>query len=322
MVVTPARRDVDITSGATNSTMTFPSDIKLAMRECVLKLLWPKDDIVSFFENNSCTKADIRSIGDHKSMHRYAIVDAMFDHLTAKSDEGLGQYRSMLQSLVDWNQFDSYYFDKLKKLDRLEAERAIAHLKQLQEIRDHKIHEQRKDRDLKQAAARAPTTTLPAVKQQFISLLQGSIVGAKRGYALEEILQQLSKISQLEVTEPFRTNGEQIDGSVKYDGEHYIIEAKWQDKAAANEAIYQFAGKIEGKMYGRGLFFSIHGFSGNVVNSLVAGKAIKTVFIDGGDLIVVLEGLIGFTEMLDRKIKAAQTKGLIYIDAITGKTKM
>lgn len=302
--------------------MTFPSDIKLAMRECVLKLLWPKDDIVTFFENNSCTKADIKAIGDHKAMHRYAIVDAMFDHLSKKPDEGLGQFRAMLQSLITWKYFDSYYFDKLRKLNKSEAEHAITHLKQLQEIRDHKIQERRKERERKEAAAKAPSATLPGLKAQFISLLQGGVVGARRGYALEEILQALSTLYSLEITEPYRVNGEQIDGSVKYDGEHYIIEAKWQDKAAANEAVYQFAGKIEGKMYGRGLFISIHGFSENVVASLVVGKAIKTVFVDGGDLILVLEGLLTFIEMLDRKIKAAQTKGLIYIDAITGQAKI
>lgn len=302
--------------------MTFPGDIKMAMRDCVLKLLWPKDDIVAFFENNSCTRADIRAIGNYKEMHRYAIVDAMFDHLSKKPDEGLGQFRAMLQSLITWKHFDSYYFDKLKKLNRTEAEQAITHLKQLQEIRDHKIQEQRKERERREAAAKTPSTTLPALKAQFISLLQGEVVGAKRGYALEGILQDISTLYSLEITEPYRVNGEQIDGSVKYDGEHYLIEAKWQDKAAANEAVYQFAGKIEGKMYGRGLFISIHGFSEQVVRSLVAGKAIKTVFIDGGDLIVVLEGLLTFTEMLDRKIKAAQTKGLIYIDPISGRTKV
>jgi hypothetical protein len=302
--------------------MTFPTDIKLAMRECVLKLLWPKDDIVAFFETNSCTKADIRAIGDHKAMHRYAIVDAMFDHLSKKPDGGLGQFRSMLQSLIAWSHFDSYYFDKLQKLNKAEAEYAITHLKQLQEIRDHNIQEQRKERERKESAAKAPSTTLPNLKAKFISLLQGEVVGAKRGYALEEILQNLSTLFSLEITEPYRVNGEQIDGSVKYDGEHYIIEAKWQDKAAANEAVYQFAGKIEGKMYGRGFFISIHGFSANVVSSLVTGKAIKTVFVDGGDLIMVLEGFLSFPEMLDRKIKAAQTKGLIYTDAITGKSKI
>ena len=302
--------------------MTFPKDIKLAMRECVLAVLWPRDDIISFFTDNSCTKDDIRAVGDHKAMHRSAIVDAMFDHLSEKPDGGLGQFRAMLQSLINWAHFDPYYFDKLKKLDRNVAERAITHLGQLQEIRDHDIQEQRKERDRAEAAAKLPASTMHALKAKFIALLQGHVVGAKRGYALEEILRSLSQISSLDVTEPYRVNGEQIDGSAKYDGEHYIIEAKWQDKAAANEAVYQFAGKVEGKMYGRGLFVSIHGFSENVVASLVAGKAIKTVFIDGGDLIVVLEGLVGFTDMLDRKIKAAQTKGLIYVDAITGKEKM
>ncbi|MDW9234419.1 restriction endonuclease [Burkholderia thailandensis] len=302
--------------------MTFPSDIKLAMRECILKLLWARDDIVGFFENNSCTKADIKSLGDHKSLSRAAIVDSMFDHLSKRPDEGLGQFRSMLQSLIDWKHFDTYYFETLKKLNRAEADRAITHLKQLQEIRDHKLQQQRKDRERKEATAKAPTDSLAELKTKFIGLLQGSVTGAKRGYALEDILQSLSRLSTLEVTEPFRVNGEQIDGAVKYDGEHYIIEAKWQEKAAANEAMYQFAAKIEGKMYGRGLFFSIHGFSEHVFTSLVHGKALKTVFVDGADLIVVLEGLIGFPQMLDRKIKAAQTKGLIYVDAVTGKSKL
>jgi hypothetical protein len=302
--------------------MSFPDDIKSAMRDCILKLLWPKGDIVEFFKNNSCTASDISALGDYKALHRYAIVDSMFAHLSRKPDQGLGQFRAMLQSLITWSHFDPYYFENLKKLNRGDAERAISHLKQLQEIRDHKLQEQRKERERKEAAAKAPSTTLPELKVKFIALLQGELEGAKRGYALEDVLQSLSKLSSLGATEPFRVNGEQIDGVIKYDGEHYLVEAKWQEKAASNEAVYQFAGKIEGKMYGRGIFFSIHGYSDHVVSSLVAGKAIKTIFVDGADLIVVLEGIIDFAQMLDRKIKAAQTKGLIYIDAVTGKPKL
>ena len=123
------------------------------------------------------------------------------------------------------------------------------------------------------------------------------------------------------MTEPFKVNGEQIDGAVKYDGEHYLIEAKWQDKVASNEPVYQFVGKVEGKMYGRGLFVSINGFSDHVVTSVVAGKAIKTIFVDGEDLVLVLEGHLSFTQMLDRKVKAAQTKGLIYVHPISGSSK-
>jgi hypothetical protein len=191
--------------------MSFPEDIKLAMRDCILKLLWPKDDIVAFLRNNSCTPTDIASLGDYKTKHRHTIIDNMFAHLSAKADEGLGQYRAMLQSLITWSHFDPYYFDNLKKLRRPDAERAIAHLKQLQEIRDHKIVKQREERDRKEATAQAPTARLPELKAKFIALLQGEIVGAKRGYALEELLQALCKLASLEATEPFRVNGEQVD---------------------------------------------------------------------------------------------------------------
>ncbi|MEE5151522.1 restriction endonuclease [Pseudomonas alliivorans] len=302
--------------------MSFPSDIKLAMRQCILNVLWPKDDILSFFGSNSCTKADINALGDYKALSRSAIVDAMFIHLSQKPDEGLGQFRAMLQTLVTWTHFDEYYFDRLQKLDRTQAQNAITHLKQLQEIRDHKLQELRKERERRESENRTAKSTLPDLQKQFISLLQGEQTGSKRGYALERILHELARVSSLEVTEAFRERGEQIDGAIKYDGEHYLIEAKWQEKAAANESVYQFAGKVEGKMYGRGLFISIHGFSEQVVSSLIAGKAIKTVFIDGADLILVLEGLLTFTQMLDCKIKAAQTRGLIYVDAMSGRAKL
>lgn len=302
--------------------MKFPADIKGAMRDCLLKIFWAKDDIVSFFSNNGCTSSDIKILGDYKEYSRAKIIDNLFRHLSSKPDSGLGPFRAMLHSLINWSHFDSYYFDKIKKLNRNDAQRAIEHLKQLQEIRDHKIKEDRKRRELKEQKARNPKKTLEDLKQKHLSLLQGSLSSQQRGYELERILQELSKISGLEVTKPFRVNGEQIDGAVKYDGENYIVEAKWQNKSSANEAVYQFAQKVEGKMYGRGIFVSINGFTEHVMNSLVAGKAIRTIFVDGGDIMLVLEDYLSLSEMLDKKIQAAQTKGIIYIDALSGKSKI
>jgi hypothetical protein len=88
-----------------------------------------------------------------------------------------------------------------------------------------------------------------------------------------------------------------------------------------NQSI-KFAQKVEGKMYGRGMFVSVHGFSDYVVKSLVAGKAVKTIFVDGADLVLVLEGHLSFRDMIDRKVTAAQTKGRIYIHPITSDQKI
>ena len=45
------------------------------------------------------------------------------------------------------------------------------------------------------------------------------------------------------------------------------------------------------------------------------GKALRTILVDGGDLVPITEGMYTLREMLDNKIKAAQTMGRIYVDS-------
>ena len=227
----------------------------------------------------------------------------------------------MLQSLLSWSRFDPYYFDVLKKLNRDRAVRNLEHLRQLQEIRDTKIRQERERRAAEEARRQSPEATLEELRRAFLDLYSGKTNPQKRGYAFEDILVELGRLSKLDVTEPFRVSGEQIDGAVKFEGEHYLIEAKWQEKSASNEPVYQFAGKVEGKMYGRGIFVSIHGYTECVVEDLIKGKAIRTILADGEDMVLVLEGQIGLDQMIDRKVKAAQTRGLIYVHPITGVQK-
>ncbi|BDV41213.1 hypothetical protein GURASL_01360 [Geotalea uraniireducens] len=303
--------------------MSFPNDIKGCMKDCILSVLWPKHDIYTFLGDHGCTSADLKVIAQFKDegMTRSKMIDVMFEHLSSLPTGGLGPFRSMLQSLLNWSRFDPYYFDNLKKLDRSKAQKCLDHLRQLQEIRDAKIVTDRQKRETADSAKQKPQISISGLLDEFLELHAGKTSPSKRGYALESILGGLSKLAGLEMTEPFKVIGEQIDGAVKYDGEHYLIEAKWQDKAASNEPVYQFVGKVEGKMYGRGLFVSINGFSDHVVKSVVTGKAIKTIFVDGEDLVLVLEGHLSFSQMLDRKVKAAQTRGLIYVHPISGVVK-
>jgi hypothetical protein len=224
--------------------------------------------------------------------------------------------------LLRWSHFDPYYFDRLRKLDRKMADRNLQHLRQLQEIRDARTRDEREHREKRESELQKPHSTLPELREKFLELHAGGLKPQERGYVLESILLELCRLSKLEVTEPFRVRGEQIDGAAKFEGEHYIIEAKWQDKASSNEPVYQFAGKVDGKMYGRGLFISVQGYSEHVVRDLTTGKAVRTILIDGADVVLVLEEHLTFAKLLDRKVKAAQTKGLIYVHPITGEPKV
>ena len=303
--------------------MKFPSDVKAAMKTCIMSIFWPRQGILSFFTNHDCTRQELIAIAGFKEsgLTRGAMIDDVFERLDARMDNGIGPYRAMLHSLVDWDHFDPFYFDKLKKLDRGAAKESIDALRRLHSRRDSKIKQQSKIRKAARDKQQDPKKNLQELRDEFLNLHSGSLKPQTRGYALEKILTELAKNESLETTESFRVCGEQIDGAIKYDGEHYLVEAKWQNVSSTNESVYQFAGKIEGKMYGRGLLFSVHGFSGHVIDAIVRGKAIKTIFIDGEDIVLVLEGHVSFREMIDAKVKAAQTKGWIYAHPISGSQK-
>lgn len=289
------------------------------MKTCILAIMWPKKDIQAFFARHGCEKQDVEALA--AEANRSAMVDAMFARLEAQSDGGLGPFRAMLQSLMNWSHFDPYWFDTKKKLDRAVATRSLEHLRQLQEIRDSKIKQERAKRESAETAAQQARKSVEQVRNEYLALHAGTLKAQERGYALERVLLELARLSKLEVTDSFRVVGEQIDGALKFDGEHYLVEAKWTDDAVAGDGVYQFSMKIEGKLYGRGLFISIKGFSDHVVRSIVTGKALRTVFIDGADLMMVIEERMSLMQMIDKKVKAAQTKGLIYVDPITGKSK-
>lgn len=308
----------------------FPKDIADSMRTCILSIFWPKKDIIAFFENNGCTKNDLKNVIDFEELNinRSRIIDIVFNNLFKRNDGGIGQFRAMLQSLIEWDHFDPYFFGNLKKLDESEAIRNINHLKQLQEIRDSKIKQKKEARERKVNEIFTRKTTLEGLKKQFINLYHGkdefgkSITLQQRGYLLEKFLRDLLIVESLNISDPIKLIGEQIDGTVKYDGENYILEAKWHDSSTASNALYQFAYKVDGKLYGRGIFISINGFSADSVSALVKGKSLNTILIDGADLMIVVEGLYSLKEMLNHKIKAAQTMGKIYIDIGTMKDKI
>ena len=298
----------------------FPKDIMDCMKECILSIFWAKKDIVEFFENNGCTSNDFRCSKKLETLHRAEVVNMVFSNLSNRTDDGLGQFRSMLKSLTEWDYFNPYYFGELKKLDEERAKKNILHLKQLQEIRDQKIKLERQKKEEKTKNNEKKYVSIEQMKDKYLNLFSGkdtdgkTISDQKRGYLFEEFLQELFQGQGIEVTEPFKITGEQIDGAIKYDGEHYLMEAKWQNKWSTSESLYQFAMKCEGKLYGRGVFISVNGFSMESVKSLITGKAVRTILIDGADLMLLLEGLHTVKEMLDSKIKAAQTRGRIYVN--------
>lgn len=160
------------------------------------------------------------------------------------------------------------------------------------------------------------------MKKEFNTIALNSTSLQQRGYAFERFLTKMARFYNLKVSESFKTKGTQIDGIIKYDSENYIIEAKWEHKSSSDEPLLVFCYKQENNMYGRGIFISINGVTKGALSMLERSSIKNTFIIDGEDITLILEDLISLPDMLDKKIRAAQTRGAFYIHPITEKSKI
>jgi len=148
------------------------------------------------------------------------------------------------------------------------------------------------------------------LKQELIGL--SSLPPQARGYAFEKFLKQLFDVHGLEAESPFRTQGEQIDGSFKLNSEIYLLEAKWQDQPIGAADLHIFHGKIEQKAaWTRGLFVSNSGFSEDGLIAFGRGK--RVICMDGYDLYETLNREIPLNYVLERKIRRAAETGSPFI---------
>lgn len=147
------------------------------------------------------------------------------------------------------------------------------------------------------------------LKSQLIAL--HDLPPQRRGYAFEAFLIDLFKAYALQPNSPFRLVGEQVDGSFKFDGEFYLLEAKWQAPPTPASDLRNFHGKVVDKAaWARGLFISNSGFTAEGLHSF--GRAKSIVCMDGLDLWTMLDKRIPLPEVLDRKLRHAAERGEVY----------
>jgi len=297
----------------------IPLDIRDAMHDCILALFWPRKKIVEFFHSVDCPPQLIASADTEMSRHSI-VVDA-FSRLSARPDRGYPIFQIMIDRLANWSYFDPYYFDKLGKLDRTEAEGRIARLKQAVDRRNAAATTRRAASNHAQGN-QTKTSDLRALHQAFAKLFGTGMTPQARGKLFETFLRELFSRQSIKMGEHLRLTGEEIDGTFKFEGENYIVEAKWQEASVSTGQLYHFAHKVDGKMHGRGLFISVNGFSHEGIKAIVRGKQIQTMLMDGEDLSHVLEERVTLEALLDYKIRAAQTRGEVYVCALRQASKV
>lgn len=290
----------------------------------MLAIFWPKKSIIGFFKDCSVPAVVLKQLetGNTQELSRAAIIERVFDTLGKQPDNGTMHFEQMLEALAAWTYFDPYWFDSQQKLSLEEARRQVAALNTAKRNHVDRSKKIANDHRAKEAERQQRYNSLEEMRTDFNSISMGKVKPQKRGFELEKFLAKMARFYGLQVTDAFRIEGAQIDGSVKYDGENYNIEAKWHDRALSNEPLLAFCRKLEINMHGRGIFISINGYSEDALSILERAGIKNSILMDGEDIILILNDMLTLPEALDKKVGAAQTKGQFYIHPITGDSKV
>lgn len=112
-----------------------------------------------------------------------------------------------------------------------------------------------------------------------------AVAKRRRGYDFEKVLKGLLESEGLEPRSSYKSPGEQIDGSFYLDGGFLLLEAKWHADPIPASTLYQFKGKVDGKLVGTlGVFISMSGYSADAVDALIAGKSLNLILFTKEDM--------------------------------------
>lgn len=291
----------------------FTEEVEILVKDGVANLYWYKGDLHKAWLRSGVTldvKEEIVRLrnDDGKEFSKRKQMDYLYERLrNGEYNRRLEVSRNFVRILIDQRTFTPQ-----NEKHRIEvAERCSLKLREL-------IRQQEKDREYRESirasAEKASRETyeskLGDLREQFAEA--HGLPPQKKGYALERLFTALMRISGVPVEEPFRIEGEQLDGAIKYDGHYYLIELKWTANKTEPKEIGHFFYKVDGKLQARGLFLAMNGFTDCAISTLPKGKELKVLLLDGNHLANVIYGLYKFQELLEHAIRQASLRGEIY----------
>lgn len=160
-----------------------------------------------------------------------------------------------------------------------------------------------------------PFTPVEDLLLKFTAL-RGTKNVRSRGYALEDLLNDLLQLSDLKPLRPFRRNkgAEQIDGAFEHSGIHFLVECKWKKEFSDTAELDALYGKVSRSGAGTfGIFLSMKGWSENVPRLLKQNPIKAILLMDMADLEAVLEERVLIEHMIDGKLSGLRYKSEPYV---------
>lgn len=290
-------------------TRLTPYYIDLIYDSC-LKSFWRKRALSQFLRQCGIVASFLSTWETGESKRDF--LDRLFTELL-KTDKGRGGLRRISSYLMEQRSFPDLQnwedsADKIKAAHDAVSKLRTHHERQQEEIdRDAERAEARESFQKHQEEVNRSQRTLQQLSEQLNGL--GTRLGTqKAGYDFQSWFFDLLDFSEIPNRKPYVHEGRQIDGSFTLAGTTYLVELKFTTSQAGATDIDTFYKKVTDKADNTmGIMVSISGYS-QVAIKEASGARTPILLLDHGHIYLVIGGIMGFADVVDRvRRHASQT---------------
>lgn len=291
-----------------------PEFISLTQDAC-WKAFWTKDALRLFLKQHAIPESYLQTW--NKDETKKTFIAQLFSHLTEQNKDDI--LFSLAQSLAEMQYFPDLenYEDSNEKKGK--AKEAVARLRtELTKINTSLDSEKQKQQRRMEAekqkqkaiAKQASLTTLTNQLNSFVSQ-QGTAGG---GFAFEKWFYECVQFFDIDSRPPYKTENNQIDGSLTIDGTTFLVELKFGIKQTGQDDIILFINKITKKADNTmGIFLSMPGYTESAIKSASVDRT-PLLLLDHSHLYnLVLSGRMSLDDVIRRIKRHASQTGISYL---------
>ena len=204
----------------------LPAEVKDAIIQVCGRCFWLKQPLYEFLADAGVSWDTIYQFQDEA---KFIIARKVLHALEQQGEEGYNIQRKLLTALCNLRKppdptvpdFDSA-IEALRELKTVAVRHNIVRQKVKQ---DEALCKFEAEQRMKEIAAKQER--LQNLNKQFQSLFS-STEKQDRGYSLEDLVQELFELNEILYRKSYKTATEQIDGSFRFEGFDYLVEARWR----------------------------------------------------------------------------------------------
>lgn len=297
-------------------TRLTPYYIELLYDAC-LKSFWRKKALSKFLRNCGVSQNFLATWGPDETKRDF--LDRLFLELP-KTDRGRQGLLRMAVCLMEQRTFPDLmnWEDSAQKIKA--AHDAVQKLKLCHNQQENEIHtaeQKQKAREeflKRQAEVTRSQQTLQKLAERLNDL--GKHLGEQQaGYEFQTWFYDLLDFNEIPNRRPYVHASRQIDGSLTWDGTTYLGELKFTSSPANPNAIGDFFRKVTTKADNTmGIMVSISGFT-EIAKKEGSGAKTPLLLLDHSHLYLVLSGIMGMGDVIDRIRRHASQTGEAYLAA-------